>query len=61
MIVFRNILNNYLVYIYIYQNFKNIYYHLYKINILFLQTKNEYPRGCADQALILFKKHRIEL
>ena len=27
MIVFRNILNNYLIYI----NFKNVYYHLYKI------------------------------
>ena len=28
MIVFRNILNNYLIYVYIYIYFKNIDYHL---------------------------------
>ena len=39
IIVLKNILNNYLIYI----KFKNIYYHLYKINI-FLLNKNEYPR-----------------
>ena len=47
MIVFRNVLNNYLIYI----NFKNIYYHLYKI-FFFQQSENEYPCGCTDQALV---------
>ena len=52
MIVFRNILNNYLIYI----NFKNVYYHLYKINIFL--AKKEYRRGCARIKFPLIKAHR---
>ena len=51
MILFRNILNNYLIYM----NFKNVYYHLYKINFFFAKQKRIFvhPHGSSSSCFYI--------